>query len=521
MVASMLIVPIASGQIALTTAQIAKRVSPSVVVIQGKTDSGDVLGSGFIVSKDGKIVTNLHVIRDMKAASVQLANREIFDSVSVLATDERRDLAILKVAGFDLSVLDLGNSDALTVGEPLVIVGSPRGLEGTVTAGILSSVRDSGDGFKVLQTDAAVNPGNSGGPLVNNKGQAIGVVSFKLRSAGLNFAIPINYVRGLLNNLHEPMTLEQMRQLLVNTKSTAQRGSGASLKETLDWLKEKIPLATVNYVHSAFDEDGHTITTSRSEQGAVMSFESCTVAFGSVEVETTAPRNIGSTHSIQFTVPLGILTTGYVDRVEVAALSMSMAGYSPTIFDFDNDGWKDIFITRGHVQSLQAAPRVTVAQPNTVFRNLGGLKSGIRFDGLTGEAGLAAQPPRRHRGSAADDFNGDGRLDVVVTAIGARAEIWMNQSPGANHWLELKLEGTKSNRDAIGARVKVVTGNKTQFNHVTTSCGYASSSAGPMHFGVGADASIDLGEIRWPSGQVQQLKSVRPDRVVRVKEPPL
>jgi serine protease Do len=113
------------------------------------------------------IVTNLHVIRDMQTGNVQLANGESFDSVSVLAIDEHRDLAIVQIAGFNLSTLELGNSDVLTVGEPLVIVGSPRGLEGTVTAGILSSVRDSGDGFKVLQTDAAVNPGNSGGPLVN------------------------------------------------------------------------------------------------------------------------------------------------------------------------------------------------------------------------------------------------------------------------------------------------------------------------------------------------------------------
>src|SRR5580692_8310281 len=119
----------------LTTAQVAKRVSPSVVVIQGTTDSGDVLGSGFIISKDGKIVTNLHVIRDMKTASVQLASGEIFDSISVLATDERRDLAIIHVAGFDLAALDLGNSNSVAVGEPMVVVGSPRGLEGTVTAG--------------------------------------------------------------------------------------------------------------------------------------------------------------------------------------------------------------------------------------------------------------------------------------------------------------------------------------------------------------------------------------------------
>src|SRR5580658_9755780 len=106
--------PIAFSQTALTTAQIAKRVSPSVVVIQGKTDSGDVLGSGFIVSKDGKIVTNLHVIRDMKTASVQLASGEIFDSISVLAIDERRDLAIIKIPGSNFTVLRMGNSDILT-----------------------------------------------------------------------------------------------------------------------------------------------------------------------------------------------------------------------------------------------------------------------------------------------------------------------------------------------------------------------------------------------------------------------
>ena len=81
------------------------------------------------------------------------------------------------------------------------------------------------------------------------------------------------------------------------------------------------------------------------------------------------------------------------------------------------------------------------------------------------------------------DLDGDGRLDVVVSALGAPAEIWMNQSPGANHWLELRLEGSKSNRDAIGARIKVVTSAGAQYNHVTTACGYASSSAGPVHFG--------------------------------------
>jgi S1-C subfamily serine protease len=302
--------PYASGQTALTTAQIAKKISPSVVVIQGTTDSGAVLGSGFIVSKDGKIVTNLHVVKGMKTATVRTANGEAFDSLLVLATDERRDLAIVKIAGFDLPILDLGNSDGVTVGEPVVIAGSPRGLEGTVTAGILSSVRDSGDGFKVLQTDAAVNPGNSGGPLVNNNGQVIGVVSFKLRSAeGLNFAVPISYVRGLLDSLHEPMSLGQMRASMSATSTAGQQDDGPSLNDTLDWLSQTIPLGTTTFVYS------HTgvaqqLTQSINIHNIAWDLHSCTVQFGSVIVSTTLeyPTQLGPYQgTFRYTVPLGAL----------------------------------------------------------------------------------------------------------------------------------------------------------------------------------------------------------------------
>jgi V8-like Glu-specific endopeptidase len=307
-------------QAVLTTAQIAKRVSPSVVVIQGTTDSGEVLGSGFIASKDGKIVTNLHVIREMKTANVQLANGEIFDTALVLATDERRDLAVLKIAGFDLPVLELGNSDTLTVGEPVVIVGSPRGLEGTVTAGILSSIRDSGDGFKILQTDAAVNPGNSGGPLVNNKGQTIGVVSFKLRSSeNLNFAIPINYVRGLLNNPHQPMTLEQMRKSMVAGPAKEQ-GSSPSLRETLDWLREKIPLGATQYVKSITLLDnvnkGINWRSSNLVQARVWSLDSCTAIIGNITTTTIIGEEDVSVTEERNTVPLGSLDSVLVEHTE-------------------------------------------------------------------------------------------------------------------------------------------------------------------------------------------------------------
>jgi len=313
-----ILLPLVLGQVSLTTAQIVTRVSPSVVVIQGKTASSDVLGSGFIVSKDGRIVTNLHVIKDLNTANIQLPTGEVFDSLSVLATDERRDLAIVKIAGFNLPVLELGNSDALTVGDQVLIVGTPRGLEGTVTAGILSSVRDSGAAFKVLQTDAAVNPGNSGGPLVNTKGQVIGVVSFKLRSAeGLNFAIPINYVRGLLNDLHEPMSLELMRKGLSTKLMPDRQSGGPSLKETLDWLKEKIPLAARHYVFTLPDLFGLAERMGRTKDVTVRTvpkqFESCTVVFDSTEVEVWEKyRQHPIVSTRRYTVPLGALTEVWI-----------------------------------------------------------------------------------------------------------------------------------------------------------------------------------------------------------------
>jgi len=203
------------------------------------------------------------------------------------------------------------------------------------------------------------------------------------------------------------------------------------------------------------------------------------------------------------------------EKSGMAKLSMPMAGFSAMIADFDNDGWKDIFVSRGDVQSATSVPSGSANQPNTVFRNLGGMK----FAALTDEAGFASRPPARHRGSAFGDLSGGGRLDVVVSGIDAPGEIWINESPGHNHWLEIKLQGTKSNRDGIGAMVKAVTKSGAQYNHMTTSAGYASSSAGPVHFGLGSSASADLVEIHWPSGIVQQIRDAAADRVIVVKEP--
>ncbi|MGH9327318.1 MAG: CRTAC1 family protein [Terriglobia bacterium] len=202
------------------------------------------------------------------------------------------------------------------------------------------------------------------------------------------------------------------------------------------------------------------------------------------------------------------------ERSGMRELSRSMSGFGAGLFDFDNDGWKDLFVTRGHVESLPNAGW-QVDQYNTVFRNLG---PGGRWQALTAEAGLTAAPPARHRGCAFGDLDGDGRIDVVATALLRPAEIWMNRSEPAGNWLNVRLEGTKSNRDGIGAVVKVTTKAGAQYNHMTTSTGYASSSHAPVHFGLGTEQRAESIEIRWPSGIRQRLRNVAANRTITVKE---
>lgn len=185
----------------LSTAEIAKRASPAVVMVRVSSPSGVTDGSGFIADTSGSIITNFHVIEGATAIAVRLPNGDIYDQVRVRAFDVRKDLAIIQIPGFGLPTVDLGDSDAVRVGEQVVLIGNPLGvLEGSVSTGVISGIRESESaGGRLIQTDAAANPGNSGGPLVDSTGKVIGVLSFKLRGTeNLNFVVPINYARGLL-----------------------------------------------------------------------------------------------------------------------------------------------------------------------------------------------------------------------------------------------------------------------------------------------------------------------------------
>lgn len=178
-----------------TIPQIAKSQGRSVVFIE--TDKG-IQGSGFIISQDGVIITNHHVLEGAHSARVTLPDGNVYDGVSLVAVDHEKDLALIKIVASNLPVLNLGDSDKVEVGEHVVAIGNPRGWKSTVSDGLLSAVRDV-KGIELLQTSAPISPGSSGGPLLNMRGEVIGITSsLDMWGQNLNFAIPINEVKLLI-----------------------------------------------------------------------------------------------------------------------------------------------------------------------------------------------------------------------------------------------------------------------------------------------------------------------------------
>lgn len=181
--------------------EVYKKASAGIVLI--KTEKG--AGTGFLVNSTGVIATAFHVIDGATKVAIKTASGDIYDNVSLLAKDERKDLALLKINGFDLPFVKLGNSNDVKPGDQVIVIGNPLGVEQlqtSITDGIVSGVRDLGDGYKVIQITAPVSAGNSGGPAFSANGDVVGIVVFKLKEGeNLNFAVPINYVRGMIESI--------------------------------------------------------------------------------------------------------------------------------------------------------------------------------------------------------------------------------------------------------------------------------------------------------------------------------
>lgn len=200
----------------------------------------------------------------------------------------------------------------------------------------------------------------------------------------------------------------------------------------------------------------------------------------------------------------------------LGGMTMTHSGWGVRFMDYDNDGWKDLLIAQGHdLDTIELTfPNLRYREPMLLARN-----TGHGFVDVSAEAGSVFHQAWVGRGLAIGDIDNDGRLDAVITTNDGFLYVLRNETISSNHWLILKLVGHKSNRDAIGAEVKVKTAKNSQLATVTTASSYLSASDKRVHFGLGSAEVADTIEIRWPSGIHQTLKNVSADQILQVDEP--
>jgi enediyne biosynthesis protein E4 len=190
--------------------------------------------------------------------------------------------------------------------------------------------------------------------------------------------------------------------------------------------------------------------------------------------------------------------------------SVRYSGWGNALVDLDNDGFKDLVTANSHANDrIEQFEAVTYKQPNAVFRNVNG-----KFEDVSSTAGPDFAVSRANRGVGIGDFDRDGRLDLVFTVLGDRPLLLRNTGANGNHWLVVKPVGRASTRDGIGARVHI----GTQWNHMTTAVGYASSSDFGVHFGLGSMTEVPKVEIAWPSGKKTVVEGVGADQILTVTE---
>jgi hypothetical protein len=216
-------------------------------------------------------------------------------------------------------------------------------------------------------------------------------------------------------------------------------------------------------------------------------------------------RNIGKGMFVDFT-----------GRSGLARHTLEMSGWGNAVGDFDNDGLKDLLVARGNVlDNIADFSERTFGEPLSIFRNLGGMK----FEDVSTMTGDALQLKQPYRGCVVGDLLNTGRLDIVTTALSNPARILSNTTSNKNNWIKFLLVGTKSNRMAIGAQLKVTTDDgSNQYDVVSTSAGYQSSRDHRAHFGLGPFTTAKRIEIKWPSGTKQVLNDLPANKIHRVEE---
>jgi hypothetical protein len=208
--------------------------------------------------------------------------------------------------------------------------------------------------------------------------------------------------------------------------------------------------------------------------------------------------------------------TDIADKAGIAQKTTAMVKWGTGFGDFDNDGWADIIVANGNFSSLMDTlpNEVRYAEPLQLFRNLGNKT----FEEIGDAAGLNAGPLQSRRGTAFGDINNDGNLDLVVFNAAAAPSVFLNETSNTNHRVLFRLIGTKSNRAAIGARVRVTTSSMTQIDEVRAGSGYNSTNDPRLHFGLGSDAHVSKLEVFWPSGLQQEFPDVPADALYEIKE---
>ncbi len=199
----------------------------------------------------------------------------------------------------------------------------------------------------------------------------------------------------------------------------------------------------------------------------------------------------------------------------VAEPTIPNLGWATFFLDYDNDGFKDLFAANGHVYpEMDGRSKERYRQPLQLFRNTHNGK----FVETSKDVALSRLPLKSARGGAYCDFDNDGDIDIFVSNIDDRPNLLENVGGNQSAWLELKLQGTTSNRDAIGATVKVVSGDLVQYDRVRAGGSFISGNDLRLHFGLGSHATADRIEITWPSNKKEQLTNVKANQIVKIRE---